>query len=516
MKDNRDKQIAQLTGWAWDLNGYAAKVPFYNADDLTMREVQSAFQLDPEPPQMELNDYIREAVRKRDLSYFSFFLHHFEKRLNGVIYRFLTRNGYDRYDPARFLDYKLEVLQMLLYCLPRFDPEQETEFLKYAKHYIQDGLLFCRMMGEAGSFASLAEYRRVRQIGAMYNNSGKSRAEVVSEFAAQSGYKDESGSADELLTIAQRNRSIVSLYRTEQDENGEETGEDVTRDDSWNYADILWNGIQAKAITAAFEQLSYKEQWYLEKRNAVCMTCGRVSPLSTQSTFEDLAVDFEGTTASGAERFYRRTLDKLRLKLLESGLVHTVTLKQTECRKKNKKIAAAVYLYQADNDGEWGELRFDFENGTAEIVRLADWDTVKSNVFAKTAIQFVQGLPEARLLKSVVVPFEMGVSERPALPTSAAKAWKGNPAHTISLRQTECRKTGETISAAVYEYLVDNDGEWGELRFDFENSTAEIVKLADWDTVKSNVFAKVAIRFIQELPKKETASKITILANAIL
>ena len=220
------------------------------------------------------------------------------------------------------------------------------------------------------------------------------------------------------------------------------------------------------------------------------MTCGRVSSLSTQSTFEDLAVDFEGTTASGAERFYRRTLDKLRLKLLESGLVHTVTLKQTECRKNNKKIAAAVYLYQADNDSEWGELRFDFESGAAEIVRLADWDTVKSNVFAKAAIQFVQGLPEARLLKSVVVPFEMGVPEKPVLPVSAAKALKGNPAHTISLRQTECRKTGETITAAVYEYLVDNDGEWGELRFDFENGTAEIVRLADWDTVKSNVLQK--------------------------
>ena len=450
------------------------------------------------------------AVRKRDLSYFSFFLHHFEKRLNGVIYHFLTRNGYDRYDPARFLDYKLEVLQMLLYCLPKFDPEQKTEFLKYAKHYIRDGLLFCRMIGEAGSFASLAEYRRVRQIGAIYNNSGKRRAEVVSAFAAQSGYKDDSVSADELLTIAQRNRSIVSLYRTEQDEDGEETGEDVTRDDSWNYAEILWNGIQAKAVTAAFEQLSYKEQWYLEKRNAICMTCGRVSPLSTQSTFEDLAVDFEGTTASGAERFYRRTLDKLRLKLLESGVIHTVTLKQTECRKRNKKIAAAVYLYQADSDGEWGEIRFDFENGTAEVVKLADWDTMKSNVFAKTALRFVQSLPEARLLKDAVVPFEMGISEKPALPTSTAKATKINPAHTISLRQTECRKTGETITAAVYEYLVDNDGEWGELRFDFENGTAEIVKLADWDTVKSNVFAKMAIRYIQGLPEARLLKSVVV------
>ena len=123
-------------------------------------------------------------------------------------------------------------------------------------------------------------------------------------------------------------------------------------------------------------------------------------------------MDFEGTTAGGAERFYRRTLDKLRLKLLKSGLVHTVTLKQTECRKRNKKITAAVYLYQVDNDGVWGELRFDFENGTAEIVKLADWDTVKSNVFAKAVIRFVQGLPEARLLKSVVVPFEMGVPKK--------------------------------------------------------------------------------------------------------
>lgn len=408
MEDSRDKRIpAQLAGWTWELNGYAAKVPFSNEDSLTMREVRDVFQLDPEPPQMELNGYIGEDIHRKDLAYFSFFLHHAEKRLNSVIYRFLTRNSIDRYDPTRFLDYKLEVLQMLLYCLPKFDPAQEREFLKYAKHYIQDGLLFCRMMGEAGSFASLAEYRRVRKIGAIYNDSGKSRAEVVSEFATQSGYKDESVSADELLTIARRNRSIVPLYRTEQDEDGEETGEDVTRDDSWNYADILWNGIQAKAVTVAFEQLSYKEQWYLEKRNAICMTCGRVSPLSAQSTFEDLAVDFEGTTASGAERFYRRTLDKLRLKLLESGLIHTVTLKQTECRKRNKKIAAAVYLYQADNDSEWGEIRFDFENGTAKIVKLADWDTVKSNIFAKMAIRYIQSLPEARLLKSVVVPFEM-------------------------------------------------------------------------------------------------------------
>ena len=86
---------------------------------------------------------------------------------------------------------------------------------------------------------------------------------------------------------------------------------------------------------------------------------------------------FEGSGANGAERAYHRALDKLRLKLMESVMVHTMTLKQVKSTKKNKKIAAAVYLYQADNDGEWGEIRFDFATGTAEVVRLAEWDTIR-------------------------------------------------------------------------------------------------------------------------------------------
>ena len=73
--------------------------------------------------------------------------------------------------------------------------------------------------------------------------------------------------------------------------------------------------------------------------------------------------------------------------------------------QKEQKIAAAVYLYQVDNDGEWGEIRFDFATGIAEIVRLANWDTVNSNIFAKTAIRYIQSLPEAKLPSETVVMF---------------------------------------------------------------------------------------------------------------
>ena len=77
--------------------------------------------------------------------------------------------------------------------------------------------------------------------------------------------------------------------------------------------------------------------------------------------------------------------------------------------QKEQKIAAAVYLYQADNDGEWGEIRFDFATGTTEIVWLAEWDTIKSNIFARTAIRYIQSLSEVRLLKKAVVMFDQAL-----------------------------------------------------------------------------------------------------------
>ena len=185
----------------------------------------------------------------------------------------------------------------------------------------------------------------------------------------------------------------------------EETGEDVTWDDSWDYTAILWNGIQAKAVQTAFGKLSYREQRLLEERNAVCMTCGRVSTLSQRKTFEDLAVMFEGSSASGAERAYRRAVEKLTVLLVEAGALHAIRLRQKSKTSRKKKTAAAVYEYQADCDGEWGEIQFDFENGSAETVRLADWDTTVTNIFAKRAIRFLLDCGAEKLPKETLIAF---------------------------------------------------------------------------------------------------------------
>ena len=376
-----------------------AKYPFQgNAHGLTMFEVTHVYQLTPPPPELyTVNEYIVAAQTWHDLRFFAFFLHHIEPRLNRRVTNFLLREGLDRYDPERFLNYKQNCVLAMLECLESYDPYKGAEFLTYAHHAIGNALIQCRMMEESGSFSSLDEYKRVRGIAWLYNETGKSKGEVVSEYAKKEGCSEET--AEQYLTGARLNRSQVSLYVIAQDEDGEETGEDVTRDDSWDYAAILWNGTQAAAVQAAFEKLTYREQQLLEERNAICMTCGRVSPLSERKSFEELAVMFEGSTASGAERAYRRIVEKLTLLLVEDGALHAVRLKRKSVKRKKKKIAAAVYEYQADCDGEWGEIQFDFVNGTAEIVRLAEWDTMVSKMFAKEVIRHFMDPTQEKLVK---------------------------------------------------------------------------------------------------------------------
>ena len=45
------------------------------------------------------------------------------------------------------------------------------------------------------------------------------------------------------------------------------------------------------------------------------------------------------------------------------------------------------YEYQADYDGEWGEIEIDFEMHTEKILYIAELDTTRSHKFANKAIE---------------------------------------------------------------------------------------------------------------------------------
>ena len=392
--------------YTWDMKGYASKYGFYTSENLSRREAERTLQLEPEPPkESDLNNYIIQAQQQKDLRYLSFFLHHYEKMLNGRIYSFWRSDGNERYDPERFLDYKMTCVVAVIERFSDYDPSTGADFTTYLYPFITDAILSCRMLEESWSVDSLDQYKKIRGIAWKYRTSGENTKKTISEYAAEKNCKQET--AAEYLNAAKGIRSRQSFYVSRQDEDSEETGEDVSRDDYWDYAEILWNGIKAEAIQKAFDALDYREQTLLEKRNAICMRCGRVSPMSSRSSFEELATLFERSGTSGAERAYRKALDKLTTILVEEGILHAVRLKRKNITRKKKEIATAIYLYQVDYDGEWGEIYFDFVNRTTEIRKLAEWDRMISKVFSKKAICYIQTHPLLVNLKEIVISFSL-------------------------------------------------------------------------------------------------------------
>ena len=237
------------------------------------------------------------------------------------------------------------------------------------------------MLEEAGSFSNLDEYKAARRMGALMY--GSTQREAVEEFIKKRGCSE--ATAIRFLKIAQLMLSASPL------ENASEASY------SWDYVDVLWDGVRAEKVREAFAKLSFREQTLLEKRSAICMTCGRVAPLSKRASFEDLAIEFESSSPRTAERAYRRAVERLTLNLVELGELHAVRI---EC------VVPGIYRYQADSDGCWGEFTLDPVTGELQVAVLAELDTTKTHRFANKAARYLRAHTGEKLPKTVLVAFE--------------------------------------------------------------------------------------------------------------
>ena len=105
------------------------------------------------------------------------------------------------------------------------------------------------------------------------------------------------------------------------------------------------------------------------------------------------------------ERAYARVEDKLTKELVAAGELHAVELHLKSQKKRGKKVTAAVYKYLADFDGDWGEISYDFKNSTAEIILLAEWDTMVSQRFAMRVIEHLRAHRNDKLPDKIVLTF---------------------------------------------------------------------------------------------------------------
>ena len=309
---------------------------------------------------------------------FDGFLYGYEPKLNEIVRRFLGKRAFD---PETFMDYKLACAAAMLERWKGFDAGKDIQFFTFVHHDVMNALLRMRMLEEAGSFSNLDEYKEVRRMGALMYGAGQ--REAVDEFIKKRGCSK--ATAIRFLKIAQLMLSASPL------ENASEASY------SWDYVDVLWDGVRAEKVREAFAKLSFREQTLLEKRNAICMTCGRVAPLSERASFEDLAIEFESSSPRTAERAYRRAVEKLTLNLVELGELHAVRI---------ERVMPGVYRYQADNDGEWGEFTLAPATGELHITALAELDTTKTHCFAKQAARYLKAHAGEKLPKRMLVAFE--------------------------------------------------------------------------------------------------------------
>ena len=392
-----------LKNYSWDMEGYMPRASQAERGKMTMQDAFKVYQLIPAPPGLpsgDTNEYIRLAQETHELKYIFFFLHENEQYFNDRINTFLTGEG-ERIHPERFMDLKLECRIEVLQRFPSYDPDRGTAFITYIHRYITDTLLRFRMGEEYHSFDSLQEYKDTRRIMQIFADCHENTQETIRLFAAQDGCSEKMAAEKLAAAWRQRNRRVPVQLN---DEVESKEQEDELIPDHWDYVGILRAGIKAEKVDKAFDKLSYRDQTLLEQRNAICMRCGRVSDMKTQVSFEKLAELFEGSGASGAERAYKRAIDNMTLELVKQGLLHCVRLKQIYTQREDKKITATVYAYQVDNDGEWGEIQFDLEKGTAWVETFAENDLNNTWYITDAAINFVLSCNTEKPPKRLLIP----------------------------------------------------------------------------------------------------------------
>lgn len=434
--DMEDVQLTQedikiLSDYSRDMMGYTSRFGYFylgsekeNVEGLTKWQAEHIFQLTPIPPGMEdaLQDmentrridkekkkeiqkqneavadaYLLRALQEKNLLFLNFFLHGYEHRLNGKVYSFIRRNGLDPYDPVLFLDMKLALQELILKKLPTYDPSREAKFLTYIHKFIYDTFITFRMQQECWQMNSLDTYKTTRRMAATYNANSQDKARAIEIFCSETGYAPET--AEEYLTEAIGIRARQTEVIIDRDENDTAIVEDIIPDGRGSLPHMIHSNRFGKAIRKSFEKLPWLDQTILKARNAICDDCGGAMPWEEQYSFREISLLNGTSTDKAGELAYHAAVDRLAAQLIEDEVIRIVDMKLKKVVRRKKKNAAATYLYQADCDGEWGEFYIDFENKYIKIQRLAEWDTMKSHIYAWKAMGFLVANKERILPK---------------------------------------------------------------------------------------------------------------------
>ena len=397
-----------------------------SADDYYLLKcVKEHYALSPEPIHrvgFNENEYITLAKQTRNLDYVWFFLHFYEKKLNGRIEKIISPHTELCAKVEQYVEIKMQCREYIFKKFLTFDETKGTEFTSYIYDGIRGAILNVLMTYSDYSFSSVDDFANFRLMSYLLDNDETNAEETGCDeerLTNESRYERAIRKYSEIRACSRETAEGVlkgvssfeqRVFEAEDpdDEDGDSDPIDIFEaipdltPDRWLHDEYI-GIIPAEDVYNAFMKLSYKEQRMIEKRLAICMQCKRVSDPAFRTSFEDMAIDFELKSPRAAEKIYRKALDEITKILIEKSDFDGAEIMLESRNGYGIRTKSAVYKfrpYSPESEFEWGTIEFDFTTGKTKVDKPFIFDAYETEVE-----KYIKSIPVSNLPKEAIVPF---------------------------------------------------------------------------------------------------------------
>ena len=226
------------------------------------------YHLDPAPPKLPPQEYIELYFAENEDKYLLWYLHNRELMLNK-----LAQDACQRYGlPEHFADIKQAAVCGILAALQKYDSSIGVPFAAFQKQYISDSIEDYIRTAQSGVITMTADtYPVMKRIMAIYHQGGDNATnDSMQRIANEIGL--DTKTVQRYIAIGALNERRADFY-LQYDEDGEETGEDVTVDAASRPDKLYFREVLYAALYEAYDSLTYREQRTVAKHLGFCDTC---------------------------------------------------------------------------------------------------------------------------------------------------------------------------------------------------------------------------------------------------
>ena len=270
------------------------------------------------PPKLPPQEYIELYFAEKEDKYLSWYLHDREPVLNK-----LAQDACQRYGlPEHFADIKQAAVCGILAALQKYDSSIGVPFAAFQKQYISDSIEDYIRTAQSGVITMTADtYPVMKRIMAIYHQGGDNATnDSMQRIANEIGL--DTKTVQRYIAIGALNERRADFY-LQYDEDGEETGEDVTVDAASRPDKLYFREVLYAALYEAYDSLTYREQRTVAKHLGFCDTCWSVrkavlingeieyKPIKPM-TFEEISHSASRKSDKASERTFYAAMEKMR------------------------------------------------------------------------------------------------------------------------------------------------------------------------------------------------------------